>query len=638
MKLKTVVPPIDNNRSQQWSGMYVFSREAKDHIPRCGTRWLTVGSLSLLQNLPSRASLAFNNCLAQNTGSGVCDFGGETGGGGSRRKRERSRRKADDMGLLKLFVTASVPVMKVLLVTGVGSFLATGQVGILCHEARKHLNNVVFYVFNPALVSTNLSRTITMESLVLLWFMPINILLTFIIGFAFGWVVIQITNAPSHLKGLVLGCCAAGNLGNMLLIIVPAICKERGSPFGASDVCTTYGLAYASLSMALYKSTTLLYNIVRISAGASEGKANAYSDTQEQQIIQETEKLVPQNCLDRTLPIEHTYLPGDECVLILSASEIPQNELKIGAIFLWSFVYNIVRISAGASEGKANAYSDTQEQQIIQETEKLIGAIFLWSFVYNIVRISAGASEGKANAYSDTQEQQIIQETEKLVPQNCLDRTLPIEHTYLPGDECVLILSASEIPQNELKVSFSDKARQLLSNILKIIDLKKLFAPSTVGVIIGFIIGVVPQIRKAVIGETAPLRVIQESADLLGEGAIPTLTLIMGGNLIKGLRGSGIRFSLILGVVIVRYIMLPLVGILVVKGAINLGLLHQDPLYHFILLLQYALPPAMNIGTITQLFGAGESECSVIFLWTYSLASVSLTLWSTYFMWLVSTN
>lgn len=37
----------------------------------------------------------------------------------------------------------------------------------------------------------------------------------------------------------------------MLLIIVPAICKERGSPFGASDVCTTYGLAYASLSMAV---------------------------------------------------------------------------------------------------------------------------------------------------------------------------------------------------------------------------------------------------------------------------------------------------------------------------------------------------------------------------------------------------
>lgn len=40
-------------------------------------------------------------------------------------------------------------------------------------------------------------------------------------------------------------------------------------------------------------------------------------------------------------------------------------------------------------------------------------------------------------------------------------------------------------------------------------------------------------------------------------------------------------------------------------------------------------------GTITQLFGAGEAECSVILLWTYVLASISLTLWSTLFMWLV---
>lgn len=44
------------------------------------------------------------------------------------------------------------------------------------------------------------------------------------------------------------------------------------------------------------------------------------------------------------------------------------------------------------------------------------------------------------------------------------------------------------------------------------------------------------------------------------------------------------------------------------------------------------------IGTMTQLFGTGEGECSVILLWSYAFASVSLTLWSTLFMWLVSTN
>eukprot|EP00268_Persea_americana_P016807 TRINITY_DN17999_c0_g1_i9.p1 TRINITY_DN17999_c0_g1~~TRINITY_DN17999_c0_g1_i9.p1 ORF type:complete len:139 (+),score=10.73 TRINITY_DN17999_c0_g1_i9:42-458(+) len=120
------------------------------------------------------------------------------------------------------------------------------------------------------------------------------------------------------------------------------------------------------------------------------------------------------------------------------------------------------------------------------------------------------------------------------------------------------------------------------------------------------------------------------------EGAIPAVSLVMGGNLLRGLRGSEIKVSLIIGMVVIRYIILPLLGIVIIKGAIHLGLVHSDPLYQFILLLQYTVPPAMNIGTITQLFGAGESECSVIFLWMYALASVSLTLWSTFFMWLVS--
>ncbi|CAN1322619.1 Protein PIN-LIKES 1, partial [Linum perenne] len=87
-----------------------------------------------------------------------------------------------------------------------------------------------------------------------------------------------------------------------------------------------------------------------------------------------------------------------------------------------------------------------------------------------------------------------------------------------------------------------------------------------------------------------------------------------------GLKGSGVKKRVIVGVVVARYVALPIVGIGVVKGALRFGLIpSSDPLYQFILLL----------------FGAGESECSVIMLWTYVLASVSLTLWSTCFMWLV---
>ncbi|KAI3798692.1 hypothetical protein L1987_33970 [Smallanthus sonchifolius] len=72
--------------------------------------------------------------------------------------------------------------------------------------------------------------------------MPVNILLT-----------------------LIIGSCAAGNLGNMLLIILPAVCKEKASPFGDPDVCYEYSIAYASLSLAVciftYKVGILLFCI-----------------------------------------------------------------------------------------------------------------------------------------------------------------------------------------------------------------------------------------------------------------------------------------------------------------------------------------------------------------------------------------
>ncbi|KAF6135873.1 hypothetical protein GIB67_038945, partial [Kingdonia uniflora] len=48
-----------------------------------------------------------------------------------------------------------------------------------------------------------------------------------------------------------------GNLGNLLIIIVPASCEESNSPFGDSTTYSSYELAYASLSMALQLSVLM---------------------------------------------------------------------------------------------------------------------------------------------------------------------------------------------------------------------------------------------------------------------------------------------------------------------------------------------------------------------------------------------
>jgi len=53
----------------------------------------------------------------------------------------------------------------------------------------------------------------------------------------------------------------------------------------------------------------------------------------------------------------------------------------------------------------------------------------------------------------------------------------------------------------------------------------------------------------------------------------------------------------IVTILCIRFVLLPLIGIAVVHAAYGLGFLSRDPLYRYVLMVQFAVPPAMNIGT-----------------------------------------
>ncbi|XP_040995258.1 protein PIN-LIKES 1-like isoform X2 [Juglans microcarpa x Juglans regia] len=345
--------------------------------------------------------------------------------------------------------------------------------------------------------------------------MLVNVLITFLIGSALAWILIKITGAPQHLQSLIIGCCAAGNLGNLLLIILPAVCEEDDSTFGDSSVCSTDAEAYAVLSMAL------------------------------------------------------------------------------GAIYIWSYVYPIMMIYANKATKDTGTHGSTTRDNISGETSYLHSEIGTEPLL---------PSEGCPSS------------------EECMDQV----EVHSPGSK------------GKAKVMFLGKTMLHLKKLTGLVDLKKLFAPSTIAAIFGFIIGIVSPIRKVLIGDDAPLRAIYNSASLLGEATIPSMTLIIGANLLGGLKGARVSPSLIVGIIAIRYIIImPSLGIGIVKAANHFGMVGSDSLYQFTLMLQYALPPAMSVGTISQLLETGESECSVIMLWTYAVATFSLTLWSTIFMWLV---
>jgi len=228
-------------------------------------------------------------------------------------------------------------------------------------------------------------------------------------------------------------------------------------------------------------------------------------------------------------------------------------------------------------------------------------------------------------------------ETSKLLTTIQIIPEVPSSGGDYPSDEqkasgMVVFNSSSESPscfQASLR-----KVKHYMSETANLI-LEELKTPPTIGVIAGFTVGAIPQAKALLVGVSSPLRVIQDSISLLGDGTIPGIILVMGGNLVKGLRSSKLRPVIIVLVLCVKLVLLPLIGIFVVKGASNLGLLPEDPLYQFVLMIQYTVPPAMNIGTMAQLFNVGEQECSVLFLWTYLLAAFAITFWSTVYMWIL---
>ncbi|KAF9682088.1 hypothetical protein SADUNF_Sadunf05G0072000 [Salix dunnii] len=420
------------------------------------------------------------------------------------------------MGFWTLFEVASLPIIQVLLISFLGALMATEYLNLLPKDARKSLNKMVFMVFTPSLMFASLAKTVTLEDIISWWFMPVNIGFTFLIGGILGWILVKILRPKPHLEGLVIATCSSGNLGNLLLIIIPAICTEDGSPFGDGSICTSVGLSYASFSMAL------------------------------------------------------------------------------GGFYIWTYTFHLIRTSA-------------EKLKALQAVEEI-------SKVHN-------------------NDLDASQETHLLIGQDQENVAIVVASTKSAEDTENQAITSKESDHEHGKggASFWTKLIGSLHQILE-----ELLAPPTLAAILGFIFGATTFLRNLIIGSDAPLRVIQDSIKLLGDGTIPCITLILGGNLTEGLRASRIKSWIVVGVICVRYIILPAIGLWVVKAAGHLGFLPSDPLFHYVLMIQYTLPPAMNIGTMTQLFNVGQEECSVLFLWTYLVAALALTAWSTIFMWILS--
>ncbi|RHN41829.1 putative membrane transport protein [Medicago truncatula] len=260
-----------------------------------------------------------------------------------------------------------------------------------------------------------------------------------------------------------------------------------------------------------------------------------------------------------------------------------------------------------------------------------LGGIYIWTFTYQLIR----QSSVKYKAFKAAE---LLKIANTDLDTNAETQLLKGNDNVGDTENQILVDQAlSTVPNSK---SFMCRMVETSSHVLK-----EIMSPPTIATkfhplfndqYLGFLFGGVKTLRNLIIGQDAPLKVIQDSIQLLGDGTIPCITLLLGGNLTQGMRSSSIKPLVLISIIIVKLFLLPVIGFFVVKAAANLGFLPLDPLFQYVLIIQYVLPPAMNISTMTQLFDVGTEEFSVILLWSYGAAAIALTLWSTFLLWSLS--
>ncbi|ONM36871.1 PIN-formed protein14 [Zea mays] len=148
--------------------------------------------------------------------------------------------------VLSMLKYAVLPIAKVFTVCFMGFLMASKYVNILQPNGRKLLNGLVFSLLLPCLIFSQLGRAITIEKMIQWWYIPVNIVVGAVSGSLIGFVVASIIRPPYPYFKFTVIHIGIGNIGNIPLVLIAALCRDPSNPFGDSDKCNQDGNAYIS--------------------------------------------------------------------------------------------------------------------------------------------------------------------------------------------------------------------------------------------------------------------------------------------------------------------------------------------------------------------------------------------------------
>eukprot|EP00638_Chattonella_subsalsa_P005095 CAMPEP_0117762458 /NCGR_PEP_ID=MMETSP0947-20121206/17948_1 /TAXON_ID=44440 /ORGANISM="Chattonella subsalsa, Strain CCMP2191" /LENGTH=411 /DNA_ID=CAMNT_0005583765 /DNA_START=280 /DNA_END=1515 /DNA_ORIENTATION=- len=130
----------------------------------------------------------------------------------------------------------------------------------------------------------------------------------------------------------------------------------------------------------------------------------------------------------------------------------------------------------------------------------------------------------------------------------------------------------------------------------------------------------------------------------LGAAVSPVVTILLGANVLAARKkGSGDNSAVMLpkSIPVIclsgKLILLPIIGTAIVYFLKLAGALGNDPVLIFVLLLQFSPPPAQNLTLMCELANHGQREISTVLFYSYLSAVLTMTAWTTFFIYFINT-
>lgn len=222
----------------------------------------------------------------------------------------------DGTSVLSMLKYAVLPIAKVFTVCFMGFLMASKYVNILQPNGRRLLNGLVFSLLLPCLIFSQLGRAITIEKMIQWWYIPVNIVVGAVSGSLIGFVVASIIRPPYPYFKFTIIHIGIGNIGNIPLVLIAALCRDPSNPFGDSDKCNQDGNAYISFGQ--WVGAIIVYTYVFKMLAPPPGQTFDGSEEDELPIKASGENTVPQlgaypmNTHTSTVPENEPLLPAGE--------------------------------------------------------------------------------------------------------------------------------------------------------------------------------------------------------------------------------------------------------------------------------------------------------------------------------------